>query len=449
MEIASIDISMALEQELQWFSAVLDTRVKLYFGHECDYTSITDIEPALPARDIILYDHLPQGHYLGFNERLLLMLALCPHVKPHALDVFFTRNSVYDRGFSEFGGIRGINHSGFLPTAETAMFLLSGGDMHHRISLASLFHEAHYLFAHNILKLVPPAGDEPLLSAHLTISREYLGCFLTGDKVNPVYNASFPAKKVTTSLEWKDLVLDQHVRSEVEEITTWIENEKELLEELGLSKSIKPGYRALFHGPPGTGKTLTASLIGKATGHDVYRIDLSMIVSKYIGETEKNLANVFDQAVNKRWILFFDEADALFGKRTQTSSSNDRYANQEVAYLLQRIEDFPGVVILATNLKGNIDEAFARRFQNMIYFPVPGPAHRLQLWKQAFSGKCTLEPSGDLNSIAHKYEITGGAIINVLRFCAIKVMKRGSTVVLEEELLQGIRKEFMKEGKTI
>ena len=112
-------------------------------------------------------------------------------------------------------------------------------------------------------------------------------------------------------------------------------------------------------------------MIGQKNGIDVYRIDLSMIVSKYIGETEKNLANVFDQAENRNWILFFDEADALFGKRTSTNTSNDRHSNQEIAYLLQRIEDFPGTVVLATNLKSNIDEAFSRRLQSIIYFPIP------------------------------------------------------------------------------
>ena len=114
---------------------------------------------------------------------------------------------------------------------------------------------------------------------------------------------------------------------------------------------------------------------------DEFRIDHYMIVSKYIGETEKNLANVFDQAENRNWILFFDEADALFGKRASTNTSNDRHSNQEIAYLLQRIEDFPGTVVLATNLKSNIDEAFSRRFQSIIYFPMPDQDLREVLWR--------------------------------------------------------------------
>jgi SpoVK/Ycf46/Vps4 family AAA+-type ATPase len=205
----------------------------------------------------------------------------------------------------------------------------------------------------------------------------------------------------------------------------------------------------LFYGPPGTGKTFTASLLGKYSGLDVYRIDLSMVVSKFIGETEKNLANVFNQAEHKNWILFFDEADALFGKRTQTSSSNDRYANQEVSYLLQRIEDFPGVVILATNLKANLDDAFSRRFQSMIHFPVPGPAQRMRLWQRAFSEKSRLEDQVNLKELASKYEMTGGAIINITRYSSLMALKRGTNVILKRDILTAIRKEFGKEGKIV
>lgn len=147
-----------------------------------------------------------------------------------------------------------------------------------------------------------------------------------------------------------------------------------------------------------------------------------MVVSKYIGETGKNLANVFDQAENKNWILFFDEADALFGKRTQASSSNDRHANQEISYLLQRVEDFPGTVILATNLKANIDEAFARRFQSVIYFPTPEADLRLRLWQGVLGDKCRLAEDVDLVDLAEKYALAGGAILNVVRYglCGIQ-----------------------------
>ena len=187
----------------------------------------------------------------------------------------------------------------------------------------------------------------------------------------PDFASDFPAHRLTTPLTKDDLDLSRQTLDQIKHIETWLMNERAALEDWGLNKKLNSGYRALFYGSPGTGKTLTAAVLGQSTGREVYRIDLSMVVSKYIGETEKNLSRVFDEAEKKGWILFFDEADALFGKRTETSSANDRYANQEVSYLLQRIETYTAVTILATNLRSSIDEAFSRRFQSMVAFTRP------------------------------------------------------------------------------
>ena len=202
----------------------------------------------------------------------------------------------------------------------------------------------------------------------------------------------------------------------------------------------------LLYGPPGTGKTMTAALLGKSTGQPVYKIDLSMVVSKYIGETEKNLAKVFDQAENQQWILFFDEADSLFGKRTQVNSANDRFGNQEIGYLLQRIEDFPGVVILASNLKENIDEAFTRRFQSMVEFRMPGVEERYKLWTQSFSEKLPLDTSIDLRTIAEKYELSGGVMMNVVRKATLGAVSRSETEISLKALELAVRQELQKEG---
>lgn len=244
------------------------------------------------------------------------------------------------------------------------------------------------------------------------------------------------------------MILEETTIQQVTEIESWIKLELEIMNNPGLAKFIKPGYRSLFYGPPGTGKTLTASLIGRYTGLTVYRIDLSKVVSKYIGETEKNLARIFDQGENKNWILFFDEADALFGKRTSTSDSKDRYANQEIAYLLQRMEEYSGVIILATNLKTNMDEAFSRRFQSMIYFPMPKLEQRLQLWKIMFHA-LKLDEEVNLRKIAQSYELAGGSIINVLRYCALQSLARKEQVVYYDDIILGIQKELFKEGKTL
>jgi SpoVK/Ycf46/Vps4 family AAA+-type ATPase len=265
-----------------------------------------------------------------------------------------------------------------------------------------------------------------------------------GDSKKPDYSIDFPAKLLTTPLAWDDLILDSSVMEELNEINSWIRHGETLMKDWGLEKKLKKGFRALFYGPPGTGKTLAASLLGKVNGLDAYKIDLSALVSKYIGETEKNLAKIFDAAEISNWILFFDEADALFGKRTKVGDANDRYANQEVSYLLQRIEDFNGVVILATNLKSNMDEAFSRRFQTIINFPMPGAAERLQIWNNAFPNNLTLEPGLTFDEIANNYELSGGSIINIVRFVCLKIITANSTTIEKKYILEAIKREIQK-----
>ncbi|MCC2545343.1 ATP-binding protein [Hymenobacter sp. BT175] len=436
-----------LRAELYWLSEVVTTRINLYFGLESAYAAVADVPlPELPPADAAPYARLVRQHALSREERLVLALTLAPHLQPQLLDAFFVRNTLYDRGFTEFGGVKGKNHGGFLPTAETALFLLAADDLGGRLYWQTFLWQDSALTRADLVRLTPPESNEPLTSAALTVPPEELALLLTGQRPQPAHNSDFPARLVTTALDWGDLVLDYHVREEVRELQVWLEHEEMLLRDAHLRRHLKPGYRALFYGPPGTGKTLTACLLGKTTGRDVYRVDLSMVVSKYIGETEKNLGRLFDLAEHRHWILFFDEADALFGKRTAASSSNDRHANQEVAYLLQRIEDFPGVVILASNLKGNLDEAFARRFQSMIYFPMPGPPERLQLWQHAFAGVQPQETLG-FEELAEKYALAGGAITNVLRYSVLASLRHERGVQLDD-VVKGVQREFAKEGKT-
>lgn len=172
--------------------------------------------------------------------------------------------------------------------------------------------------------------------------------------------------------------------------------------------------------------------------------DITMIVSKYIGETEKNLARVFDLAENRNWILFFDEADALFGKRTSTNTSNDRHANQEVAYLLQRIEDFPGMIILATNLRSNIDEAFSRRFLSVIYFPMPTKELRAQLWRKMIPEEWLGEDADELINMAAETELSGGSIANVVRRCALHLVNKTGVQLNKAMLKEALQKEKLK-----
>jgi SpoVK/Ycf46/Vps4 family AAA+-type ATPase len=329
------------------------------------------------------------------------------------------------------------------------MFILSAGDLSRRFALIKPF-EADHLFAENhILWLESVSTGQPFLTGKIQISRETLDLFTTGEIRKPIFSTEFPAKLLTTNMEWEDLILSSHIRNQIDEIETWLRYKDILLNDWKLRKILKPGYKALFFGPPGTGKSMTASLLGKKNGLDVFRIDLSQMVSKYIGQTEKNLAKVFDQAEHKNWILFFDEGDSVFGKRTSTKDAHDRYANQQVSYLLQRIEEYDGLVVLASNMKGNIDEAFLRRFQSIIHFTMPSKNERFLLWENGFSDACELEEDIDLKSIASKYEISGGVIVNVIQFCSLKALGRGDNKILLKDLIDGIRKEYQKSGRTL
>ncbi len=437
-----------LQKDLQWLALVLETRFALYFNKETPYSSIYDIPAPDLSKSKAIYSDVVKHYQMNTDERLILLLALSPHICPQLLDIFFTKNELYGRGFSEFGGVRGTAHSGFLPTGETVAFILAGNDLTRRFKVMNYFDPDHFLNQQQVVYMEKDRNSEPLFSGVLNVGKEYLSYFTSGEPYKPKFSSEFPAAQISTNLEWDDLVLENHTKVEIDEIHTWLKYNKKIMYDWGMSRMIKPGFRSLFYGPPGTGKSLTASLLGKSTGMDVYRIDLSKVVSKYIGETEKNMAGIFDQAAHKNWILFFDEADALFGKRSATNDSKDRYANQEVAYLLQRVEDFPGVVILASNLRSNIDDAFSRRFQSMIFFPMPKPEQRLKLWKRAFAD-FELDKDVDLWKIAKTHELAGGAVINVLRYCAIMAVVRGEKKIFEDDIQEGIRKEFKKEGKTL
>lgn len=438
----------ALRIEMNWLKQVLDTRINTYFGQPSQYQSIYDIPVPELEDHPSAYGQFVRTWKMSVNDRIVVLLGLAPHVCPQLLDCLFVRNEMNGQVFTEFGGLKGNVHRGFLPTGETAAFILAANDLTRRFQVMEMFDEDYYLLKQKIIVLDDERNKEPSLSAALKVGIEYLTHLTTASPFKPKFSSEFPAQRLSTRLDWDDLVLEFESQEKIREILNWLSFQDVILKEWGLEKILKRGYRSLFYGPPGTGKTLTASLLGKATGLEVYRIDISKVVSKYIGETEKNLANIFDMAENKQWILFFDEADALFGKRTQTSDSKDRYANQEVAYLLQRIEDFPGVILLSTNLRSNIDPAFMRRFQSLIHFPIPSAPQRLSLWNRAFE-KAPVVPGINFKMIAKTYKISGGMIINVLRSCCLVAIDRDERKIYEEDIIEGVKAEFRKEGKTI
>ncbi len=443
-----------LEAELAWFTAVLDARLKSYFDQKQPASFLfSSLPPPMLSDKLQItdssYAQFISNLSLSNEERLLLILTLIPYIRPQLLDVLWSNNSTTSRGFTEFGGITGTSHGGFLPTVETALFILTGDNLEQRLTLMQLLHHKSRLINQGIIRTTTVQNNEPWPSGQLQISREFIDQLVYGSPYKPVFGTEFPARRVETALRWDDLILPPGTMEQLEEIRQWITHGKTLLSDWGMQDKLAPGFISLFHGPPGTGKTMSACLLGKHCNCDVYKVDLSAIVSKYIGETEKNLAKIFDAAESQNWILFFDEADSLFGKRTKVDNSHDRYANQEISFLLQRIEDFQGVVILASNFKSNIDDSFLRRFQSVIQFSMPKVRERQRLWDNAFSLKATPEPELNFAKIAAKHEVSGGTIMNVVRFASLRAVTRGNKIILHEDIEEGLRREQLKEGRNL
>lgn len=438
----------ALTRELDWFRRILGARVPALISGEA--TGALELpEPPDVSADASAYSRFVRHYDMAPVERFTLVAGLVPHIQPELFDCLLLKNSELDRGFTQFGGLRGQFHSGFLPTGETVLYLVAGADLAVRFHLQQLFDGNHFFARHNILTLKASAANEPFLAGQLVPSRTVVDYLTTSVVTAPTFSPEFPAQKIETTENWADLVLESHAVKQVQEILSWLTHGDTVMEEFGLGRRVKPGYRSLFYGPPGTGKSMTAALLGRESGYDVYRIDLSMVVSKFIGETEKNLARVFDYAGHHNWILFFDEADALFGKRTQTKDAHDRYANQETAYLLQRIEEYAGVAILATNQKNNIDDAFTRRFHTIIHFPLPTADQRYRIWQTAFGKDLAIEDERVLEDVAQAHEVSGGAIMNVARYAALKSAERGDRIIRRREIEAGIARELEKEGRRL
>lgn len=494
--------AQALASEMAWFESVLSARLRAVFPKKAPVAKPKEVkkknflarlfskasaeeaeadaipkflvevpqnqgkEPVLEAPDWSddpsYYAQFVRENELLPEDRLVIMLALAPHIQPELLNRLFIKDAKTGIGDPRFGGVQGSQHGGFLPTIETAMFLLSGNNLDQRLQDAYLFHPDSVLLKQNILVLQQPAPGEPFEASQIRLSEDALAQLTKGEVWQPRFNMDFPAKLLHTPLAWKDLVLNAETMRQVEFIVQWLNNRVALKDQLGELHALKPGFKALFYGPSGTGKTLTAALLGRRHGLEVYRVDLSMVVSKYIGETEKNLEKVFARAEGKDWILFFDEADALFGKRTNISDAHDKYANQEIAYLLQRLEDYPGLVILASNMQQNIDDAFARRLEIIVKFARPTVAERQKLWEKALQLAGLSESCGAFApDLAKHYDLTGANIVNAVHYTALwgfseKEAENGAgekqadarVVATMKHLYQGIRKEYLKERKS-
>ncbi|MCU0430446.1 MAG: ATP-binding protein [Cytophagaceae bacterium] len=412
----------------------------------------------LPDGDTTLLDQLNE------HERLIALLALCRYVSPVLLNRFFTVTCIYPNS-GLIGGRIDKEARLFYPTVFTALFLIANGDTsRHYLDADYYFNKSSALFQLGILK---PLENEALFKdSELECSPEFIYRIALGKQFYYSFSSEFPASPIVPKEDWSDLILPYSVQSKVEELKMSILLHQQITEHPTMGKRFRKNVIALFSGEPGTGKTLTAGLLGKSLGMPVYRIDLSRIVSKWVGETTKNLRNLLDVAESKNWLLFFDEADSIFGKRSKgTGEANDHYHNQEIAYLLQRMEEYNGFVIMATNLGINIDDAFRRRIETEITFMPPDKDTRIRLWEKAFHdsgltfrvrgpkklGRLDLA-AGDwsspdegisLEEIAHYWDrVTGAKINKVMKRLLIESLKQNTSHLPSGVIVQALVTEL-------
>ncbi|MEM6878888.1 MAG: ATP-binding protein [Bacteroidota bacterium] len=429
-----------LHREIDWLEKVIQQALASYLmqeGHESNWEDIALLDVSASETP---YAALVRDWELDVYERLALALGLATHLRPEVLDVFLSRNKIHDQRFTEFGGIVDPMRSGFFPTVQTFLFIVCAKDRLKRSEAMRVLSSAHQFMREQVLLVADSDEFTPERSAKLTMSKMWLKYLLTAQWTDQVQEYELPISKLNTELDWEDLVLPAESRSELRSLESWVQHSETINMKWGLSKRINPGFQALFHGVPGTGKTLTASLLGKTTNREVYRVHSAGIASAYIGETEKNLSRILELAQANHWILFFDEADALFGKRTEVADAHDRYANQEVSYLLQRVENHPGLVIFAFSSKPSISESLLMRFDAIVHFPMPDDRDRLALWQKAFSGPLSLEDDTDLESIALKFELTPGQISMILKRCAIRAAQEGVLTVGEKDIMREFKR---------
>ncbi|OCA74503.1 ATP-binding protein [Chryseobacterium arthrosphaerae] len=383
------------------------------------------------------------GKELTHQEVVILLMALVPRLDPSLLKriyLEFPGNELFD--------FCATNDNGrlFNPTIQAVQYILGGDSISERLAALDYLGPDSVLIKEEIL--VFSTHEHTAINSQINVHHEAFNKIIFGVELLPKMSNDFPAEQIHTLRSWSDLILPQATLDELQSIEGWYNSSHILMEDWGMQKKLKPGFRVLFYGEPGTGKTLAASLLGKYTKRPVFRVDVSILISKYIGETEKQLAKLFDKAENKNWILFFDEADAIFGKRTSVKDAHDKYANQEVSYLLQRIETFSGLIILASNFKNNMDKAFTRRFHSCIQFNNPKHEERLRIWQQNLPEQLQLEGI-DIDQIAKRYELTGSNIMNVIQDVSLKAIASNGPgyKVNPDMLLESIKKEYVKEDK--
>ncbi len=423
------DIShTALNEEMKWLQQLIDMRCRELFSEEEAEECPEHKVPEPPTQDDgSPYSITVQTHHLTEIDRVILALGIASSHFPSILKTFVQIEESSNAFAIEAGGEYNKVGRSFRPTFQTALFLLAGKDL----SLWSQY-SAQLITGSVLLQndIVYNRSSTEFIHGKIELDTAYLNYFLAGQKPQLDHGSYFPGKLYQSDLTMDDIILENTVREQIKPIGHYIKAlENGFFKGKSKEHSFKPGFIALFYGAPGTGKTMLAGILANTYGIDMYHVDLSQVVSKYIGETEKNLEVLFNRLQGKNCMLFFDEADALFGKRSDVKDAHDRYANQEVSYLLQRIEKFDGLTILASNFENNMDDAFKRRIDVSINVIRPSETTREALWKHYLPKNVTFESEDLLKHITKEYSYTGANIRNIMKNAAIALHDLNETII--------------------
>lgn len=383
-------------------------------------------------------------HGFTKEESVLLCLALTAVFAPELLRDLASACKeeelvAYIGGFSAKG--TGL----FCPTVRTAVFLIAGKNLEKRSQYASYFHNRQNIFTSGIVSAQPLSPTSVFLDHQLVFSDQFLGTVLKGDLPRLDADAGFPVRRGKSAHLLEDVILNKKTHTQISKLRRFAKNMTRLWE-IDTKGKVRSNFISIFSGDPGTGKSHAAEAIGNEIGLPVYKVNFAQMVSKYIGETEKNLEKVFDRFDKQPSILFFDEAESIFSKRTEVGDSHDQHANNLQSYLLQKVEEFNGIIILATNVQNltqYFDRAFQRRFRLIVEFDFPDYPERLEIWKRSLFAPFTFE-EGLPEKLAKNYQLSGGSIYNIVSDGVIEALEKETELITFGLLETAFADEFKK-----
>ena len=373
---------------------------------------------------------LVETYDLTVREAVAVVAALAPELD-EKFDVLYAH-------LSDRGDAPGLTGEG--------LRTLLGRTFEGRLRVPDLLAPGAKLRGLRLLELEPASATH--LAGRVRLNPELAAWLLGRSGQEPEFSPEFPARRLQTVHGFDELVLEPALKERLRGVVDRIRLREEVLADWGLGAhhDNAAGLHVLLHGPPGTGKTMAAAVLGREAGLPVYRVDMALLVSKWVGDTSKNMARVFDRAEARGWILFIDECDALLGRRGEIAEAKDRWAAQEVSFLLTRLETFNGVSLLATNLVRNVDEAFLRRVHVQLEFTEPGETERAAIWRAVRPRKLPLAGDVDLDELAARFPMTGAEIRNAMFDAAYRARAEGVEVG-PDQLDAAIRAEHEKSGR--